>query len=131
MQAASDIYLGWTKGVEANRWLYWRQLRDMKGSADVESLKPFGLISYARQCGWTLARAHARSGMAERTGNIGGPIRLEHLVESTETIARRLDPDQRDGGHDERAQGDLDPASDAVALHHAADRDAADRPERG
>ena len=42
MQAASDIYLGWTKGVEENRWLYWRQLRDMKGSADVESLKPFG-----------------------------------------------------------------------------------------
>ena len=34
----------------------------MKGSADVESLKPFGLTFYARQCGWTLARAHARSG---------------------------------------------------------------------
>jgi uncharacterized protein (DUF2252 family) len=62
MQAASDIYLGWTKGVEANRWLYWRQLRDMKGSADVESFRPFGLTFYARQCGWTLARAHARSG---------------------------------------------------------------------
>jgi uncharacterized protein (DUF2252 family) len=62
MQAASDIYLGWTKGVEENRWLYWRQLRDMKGSADVESLKAFGLSFYARQCGWTLARAHARSG---------------------------------------------------------------------
>ena len=62
MQAASDIYLGWTKSVEENRWLYWRQLRDMKGSADVESLKPFGLTFYARVCGWTLARAHARSG---------------------------------------------------------------------
>ncbi len=62
MQAASDIYLGWTKGVEANRWLYWRQLRDMKGSVDVEALKPFGLTFLARQCGWTLARAHARSG---------------------------------------------------------------------
>jgi hypothetical protein len=62
MQAASDIYLGWTKGHEANRYLYWRQLRDMKGSADVESLKPVGLTFYARQCGWTLARAHARSG---------------------------------------------------------------------
>ena len=37
MQAASDIYLGWTKGVQANRYLYWRQLRDMKGSAMVES----------------------------------------------------------------------------------------------
>src|SRR5436309_4582082 len=62
MQAASDIYLGWTKGVEANRWLYWRQLRDMKGAADVESLQPFGLTYYAGICGWTLARAHARSG---------------------------------------------------------------------
>jgi uncharacterized protein (DUF2252 family) len=62
MQAASDIYLGWTKGVEANRWLYWRQLRDMKGSVDVESLRPLSLTFLARQCGWTLARAHARSG---------------------------------------------------------------------
>ena len=62
MQAASDIFLGWTKGVQAGRFLYWRQLRDMKGSADVESLQPFGLEYYARQCGWTLARAHARSG---------------------------------------------------------------------
>ena len=62
MQASSDIYLGWTKGVEANRWLYWRQLRDMKFSVDVESLKAFGLTFLARECGWTLARAHARSG---------------------------------------------------------------------
>ena len=62
MQAASDIYLGWTKGVQEGRFLYWRQLRDMKGSADVESMVPFGLTFYARQCGWTLARAHARSG---------------------------------------------------------------------
>jgi uncharacterized protein (DUF2252 family) len=62
MQAASDIYLGWTKGVDASRYFYWRQLRDMKGSADVESLRPPALAFYARQCGWTLARAHARSG---------------------------------------------------------------------
>src|ERR1019366_2650810 len=40
MQAASDIYLGWTKGEEANRYLYWRQLRDMKGSALVETMTP-------------------------------------------------------------------------------------------
>ena len=62
MQAASDIYLGWTKGVQENRFLYWRQLRDMKGSAVVEAMDPMGLAFYARQCGWTLARAHARSG---------------------------------------------------------------------
>ena len=62
MQAASDIYLGWTKGVQAGRYLYWRQLRDMKGSVVVEAMAPLGLAFYARQCGWTLARAHARSG---------------------------------------------------------------------
>ncbi len=62
MQAASDIFLGWTKGVQEGRHLYWRQLRDMKGSIDVESMQPMGLTFYAKQCGWTLARAHARSG---------------------------------------------------------------------
>ncbi|MGZ4403126.1 MAG: DUF2252 domain-containing protein [Gaiellaceae bacterium] len=62
MQAASDIYLGWTKGAQADRYLYWRQLRDMKGSAVVEGMAPPALAFYARQCGWTLARAHARSG---------------------------------------------------------------------
>jgi uncharacterized protein (DUF2252 family) len=62
MQAASDIYLGWTKGVDVRRHFYWRQLRDMKGSALVESMLPLALSFYARICGWTLARAHARSG---------------------------------------------------------------------
>jgi uncharacterized protein (DUF2252 family) len=62
MQAASDIYLGWTKVPEENRHFYWRQLRDMKGSADIESMTPLALTFYARTCGWTLARAHARSG---------------------------------------------------------------------
>jgi len=62
MQAASDIYLGWTKGLDVNRHFYWRQLRDMKGSILVEAMTPVGLTFYARTCGWTLARAHARSG---------------------------------------------------------------------
>ena len=62
MQAASDIFLGWTKGVEADRHMYWRQLRDMKGSAVVEAMAPGTLTFYARACGETLARAHARSG---------------------------------------------------------------------
>jgi uncharacterized protein (DUF2252 family) len=62
MQAASDISLGWTVGVDTSRHFYWRQLRDMKGSVDVEAMVPFGLSLYARACGWTLARAHARSG---------------------------------------------------------------------
>src|SRR5262245_51426908 len=62
MQAASDIYLGWTKGLDVSRHYYWRQLRDMKASALVEAMAPVGLTFYARTCGWTLARAHARSG---------------------------------------------------------------------
>ena len=62
MQAASDIFLGWTKGADVNRHFYWRQLRDMKGSVLVEVMTPLGLTFYARTCGWTLARAHARSG---------------------------------------------------------------------
>ena len=62
MQAASDIFLGWTKGAQDNRYLYWRQLRDMKGSAVVEDMVPLGMTLYAHICGWTLARAHARSG---------------------------------------------------------------------
>jgi len=62
LQAASDIFLGWTKGLDVTRHFYWRQLRDMKGSADVEAMVPVGLSFYAGICGWTLARAHARSG---------------------------------------------------------------------
>jgi uncharacterized protein (DUF2252 family) len=62
MQAASDIFLGWTRGMDVTRSYYWRQLRDMKGSADVERMTPEGMTFYAATCGWTLARAHARSG---------------------------------------------------------------------
>jgi hypothetical protein len=62
MQAASDIFLGWTKGLDTTRHFYWRQLRDMKGSALVELMAPATLRYYAQMCGWTLARAHARSG---------------------------------------------------------------------
>ena len=62
MQAASDIYLGWTVGLDTTRHFYWRQLRDMKGSADIETMSPAALTTYAHVCAWTLARAHARSG---------------------------------------------------------------------
>jgi sugar/nucleoside kinase (ribokinase family) len=48
--------------VDVTRHYYWRQLRDMKGSAEVEAMAPVGLNFYAGICGWTLARAHARSG---------------------------------------------------------------------
>lgn len=61
LQAAGDIFLGWMTGPQG-RAFYWRQLRDMKGSADVETMSPGELCSYARLCGTALARAHARSG---------------------------------------------------------------------
>ena len=62
MQAASDIFLGWMTGKPAGRHFYWRQLRDMKGSIEVELLQAPGLEILASLCGWTLARGHARSG---------------------------------------------------------------------
>jgi uncharacterized protein (DUF2252 family) len=61
LQAASDIFLGWMTGPQG-RAFYWRQLRDMKGSADVAGMTPAALTAYARLCGTALARAHARSG---------------------------------------------------------------------
>ena len=60
MQAASDIFLGWTKGVEDDRHLYWRQLRDMKGSVVVESMAPANLEFYAGRV-WMDAGTRARS----------------------------------------------------------------------
>jgi uncharacterized protein (DUF2252 family) len=63
MQAASDIFLGWYRDTEGEgRDFYWRQLKDMKGSAKVESMSADELILYGGLCGWALARAHARSG---------------------------------------------------------------------
>jgi uncharacterized protein (DUF2252 family) len=61
MQAASDSFLGWFRGTEG-RDFYWRQLKDMKGSAKVETMSADELVLYGGLCGWALARAHARSG---------------------------------------------------------------------
>jgi len=60
VQAASDIFLGWTtsRGVD----YYVRQLHDMKATAPVTEMVPRDLTRYARLCAWTLAHAHARSG---------------------------------------------------------------------
>jgi uncharacterized protein (DUF2252 family) len=81
MQAASDIYLGWTKGLDVRRHFYWRQLRDMKGSAEVELMAPITLTYYARICGWTLARAHARS---------GDPVALSEYLGSSDAFDRSI-----------------------------------------
>jgi uncharacterized protein (DUF2252 family) len=63
VQAQSDIFLGWTEGL-AGRQFYVRQLRDWKGSVEVEGGTPEQLAFYADLCGRTLARGHARSGDA-------------------------------------------------------------------
>ena len=65
MQTASDIFLGWqrVKDMDGQRRDYYiRQLHDWKGSADIDTLRVAGATMYARMCGATLARAHARSG---------------------------------------------------------------------
>jgi uncharacterized protein (DUF2252 family) len=65
MQAVSDIFLGWVRvtGIDGvRRDFYLRQLRDWKGSLEVEAIAPEGIAPYGELCGWTLARAHARTG---------------------------------------------------------------------
>jgi uncharacterized protein (DUF2252 family) len=65
-QAQSDIFLGWTRITNPDdgvaRDYYVRQLKDWKFSVPIEVMLPPGMTAYARLCGWTLARAHARSG---------------------------------------------------------------------
>ena len=60
MQAASDIFLGWTTGPAGD--FYVRQLRDAKISANIETFDEAMFTAYAQACGWNLARAHAKSG---------------------------------------------------------------------
>ena len=66
MQATSDIFLGWqhvSPGLDGQeRDFYVRQLKDWKGSFAFEAAVPAGAAAYGKACGWTLARAHARSG---------------------------------------------------------------------
>ena len=64
MQAASDVFLGWTRDPAGGHDYYWRQLRDMKASADVNAQPLNTFLMYAELCGVTLARAHVWSGDA-------------------------------------------------------------------
>jgi len=81
MQATSDIFLGWIRGAQADRHYYFRQLRDMKGSALVELMSPVAMGFYAGVCGWTLARAHARS---------GDPIAINEYLAETDAFDRAV-----------------------------------------
>jgi len=81
-QAASDIFLGWTRDKILDRDYYFRQLRDVKGSIDVDAVKPEGLTLWGRGCGWTLARAHARSSgaAAEISGYLGSSDSFDEAI---------------------------------------------------
>jgi hypothetical protein len=99
MQAASDIFLGWLHVDEGGdgrpRDFYGRQLKDWKGSAEIELMSPKALAVYGGLCGWTLARAHARSGdriaIASYLGN--GDSFDRALVEFSKAYAEQNDRD--------------------------------------
>jgi len=98
-QAQSDIFLGWTRVANpedgVDRDFYVRQLRDWKFSAPVEAMIPPGMTFYARLCGWTLARAHARSGdRIALAAYLGGSAKFDQAIAGfAETYA---DQNERD-----------------------------------
>jgi uncharacterized protein (DUF2252 family) len=99
MQAASDVFLGWLhtdKDLDGRpRDYYVRQLWDAKGSADIETMASAELGAYGEICGWTLARAHARTGDAVAiAAYLGGGDAFESAVAAfAETYA---DQNERD-----------------------------------
>jgi uncharacterized protein (DUF2252 family) len=95
MQATSDIFLGWSKRSADGHDFYWRQLKDWKGSADLEKASPPGLARYADICGWTLARAHARSGDSVAiAGYVGsGDVLVRSIADFAEAYADQNDAD--------------------------------------
>jgi uncharacterized protein (DUF2252 family) len=98
MQAESDIFLGWTRATGPDgleRDFYVRQLKDWKFSAPVELMVPEGMTVYAGLCGWTLARAHARSGdRVALAAYLGGSAKFDHAIaEFAETYANQNERD--------------------------------------
>jgi uncharacterized protein (DUF2252 family) len=101
MQANSDIFLGWLhvpRGLDGlARDFYVRQLRDWKGSAEVEAMVPAGMALYGRLCAWTLARAHARGGDRVAIGAyLGGGASFDRaIVEFSSAYAEQNERDYR------------------------------------
>ena len=98
MQAESDIFLGWTHVVGpdgVDRDYYVRQLKDWKFSLPIEQMIPSGMKVYARLCGWTLARAHARSGdRIALAAYLGGSAKFDQAIaDFAETYADQNDRD--------------------------------------
>jgi uncharacterized protein (DUF2252 family) len=80
MQAASDLFLGWTTGRKG-RQFYLRQLRDMKAKPMIEIFKPKHMLEYAGTCGTALANAHARSGdAATLSGYLGNADNFDEAI---------------------------------------------------
>ncbi len=71
LQSASDVFLGWTRDAERHSY-YFRQLRDMKMKIDLANMTKGDWLEYVEICGWTLARAHARTGDAAKIGGYLG-----------------------------------------------------------
>ncbi len=98
MQASSDIFLGWQRveGLDGEpRDFYVRQLRDWKYSIDIGTLAPRGMRLYGELCGWTLARAHARSGdRIAIAAYLGGSAVFDQAI--TQFAAAYADQNQRD-----------------------------------
>ena len=95
MQAASDSFLGWTRGTKDHKDYYWRQFKDMKGSVDVEGTPPEEMQRYAGLCGWTLARAHARSGGSQTiAGYLGSGKAFDRGI--AEFSVRYADQNEKD-----------------------------------
>ena len=98
MQSASDVLLGWASatGVDGQRRdFYVRQLWDWKRSADIETMTPERLHSYGQMCGWTLARAHARSGDPIAIASyLGGSDRFDRAM--SDFAAAYADQNERD-----------------------------------
>jgi uncharacterized protein (DUF2252 family) len=84
MQAESDIFLGWTHVLgpdNVDRAFYVRQLKDWKLSASIDQMAPSGMRGYAAMCGWTLARAHARSGdRVSLAAYLGGSAKFDQAI---------------------------------------------------
>ena len=95
MQAASDIFLGWTVGFETGRHFYIRQLRDMKIRMPLDTPDPAVLAYFAEVCGWAVARAHARSGdPAMIAGYIGSNATFDDaMVKFAEKYADQTESD--------------------------------------
>jgi uncharacterized protein (DUF2252 family) len=94
MQSASDIFLGWTRGPTGNDF-YVRQLRDQKFSFDLTAMSERGLVAYAKLCGQTLARAHAKSGKAsEISGYLGSGSNFDDAI--TNYAAAYVDQVEKD-----------------------------------